>query len=84
MKIKKIHFEHLRNEAHYQFFRVVEQQIDTDVPVTTHLTGLLAPFCNSLTLEEMLIGPMQGRIFRACDTKMSERPQKNGGMYTTK
>jgi hypothetical protein len=55
MKISKIHFSYLRNEAHYQFLLLVKKLFETFPSVAGLVNTLLPQFYALLTLEGKLV-----------------------------
>jgi hypothetical protein len=55
MKVSKIYFVHLRNEAHYQYLLVGRELIDGDGNVSQILVDLLPPFYDLIALEGTLV-----------------------------
>jgi hypothetical protein len=55
MKIIKVHFQNLRNEAHYQFLLLVQKLYGVYQSVSAIVKDLLATFDNLLALEGTLV-----------------------------
>jgi hypothetical protein len=55
MKILKIHFSYLRNEAHYQFLLLVKKLFEAYPTVANLVTSLLSQFYTLLALEGKLV-----------------------------
>ena len=65
MKIKKIHLEHLRNEAHYQFLLVVEDLFTSYPAVAAIVTQQLANLKALVELEGQLVDAIRASGFTA-------------------
>jgi hypothetical protein len=63
MKILKIHFQHLRNEAHYQLLLLVQKLFGNYPAVAALVTDLLTPFFDLLTLEGQLVDAVRGSVY---------------------
>jgi hypothetical protein len=59
MNIRKIYFNALRNEAHYQFLLEVKTLIDNDAVVHPSVGDLLPPFYSLLEKEGALVDALQ-------------------------
>jgi hypothetical protein len=55
MKISKIHFEHLRNEAHYQFMLLVKQRFEQNPDAAAIVAAQLVLFYELLAVERQLV-----------------------------
>jgi hypothetical protein len=63
MNIFKIHFEHLRNEAHYQFLLITRQLIDGDDSVRSIVNELLPGFYSLIDLEGRLVDAIKSSAY---------------------
>jgi hypothetical protein len=55
MKILKLHFAHLRNEAHYQFLLLVQKLLSVYATVASIVSDLLPAFNEGIALEGTLV-----------------------------
>jgi hypothetical protein len=60
MKINKIHFQHLRNEAHLQLLLLVRKLFDGYAAVAAIVPDLLTGFSELLALESRLVDAVRG------------------------
>jgi hypothetical protein len=73
MKILKIYFSYLRNEAHYQFLLLVKILFETYPNVAGIVSTLLTPFYELLTLEGKLVDAIRSSEYTKQLAEINER-----------
>jgi hypothetical protein len=73
MKILKIHFSYLRNEAHYQFLLLAKKMLETYSSVASIVSTLLQPFYTLLALEGKLVDAVRASEYTS---QLSEADQR--------
>jgi hypothetical protein len=63
MKILKIYFHYLRNEAHYQFFLLIQKLFATYPQVASIVSALLIRFNELIVIEGRLVDAMKSSVY---------------------
>jgi hypothetical protein len=77
MKISKIYFRYLRNEAHYQFLLLVQKLLATYPTVAAIVTGLLPRLNELIELEGQLVDALRSSAYTERIAEADRRVDRN-------